>query len=81
MACLTLVPGGDRHRPGKKIIIALIGANKSDVPLDLTDEQWVDLNAGAHEYKRLALGLKLAGLDHRLSSFSPDAALIPGLRI
>ena len=28
---------------GKKIIIALIGVDKSLVPLDLSDEQWIDL--------------------------------------
>ncbi|WP_407119894.1 toll/interleukin-1 receptor domain-containing protein [Bradyrhizobium sp. STM 3561] len=28
---------------GKKIIIALIGADKSDVPLDLTDEQSISM--------------------------------------
>src|SRR5215813_4095715 len=43
---------------GKKIIVALIGADKSEVPLDLTDEQWVDLDAGPAEYRRLAAGLK-----------------------
>jgi lysozyme family protein len=48
---------------GKKVIIALIGVDKSEVPLDLTDQQWVDLDAGATEYKRLAAGLRLAGLD------------------
>lgn len=63
---------------GKKIIIALIGADKSDVPLDLTDEQWVDLNAGAHEYKRLALGLKLAGLDPSTFELQPGRRPYPG---
>jgi hypothetical protein len=62
---------------GKKIIIALIGADKREVPLDLTDEQWVDLDAGAAEYKRLA-GLKLAGLDPSTFDLEPGRRPYPG---
>jgi lysozyme family protein len=63
---------------GKKIIIALIGADKREVPLDLTDEQWVDLDAGAAEYKRLAAGLKLAGLDPSTFDLEPGRRPYPG---
>src|SRR3954447_15570881 len=58
----------------KKIIIALIGADKAAVPLDLTDEQWIDLVGDPAGYRRLQEGLKRAGLDP--STF----ALAPGRR-
>src|SRR5215468_2008683 len=64
---------------GKKIIVALIGADKSEVPLDLTDEQWVDLEAGSAEYRRLAAGLKLAGLDPSTFELEPGRRPYPGL--
>jgi TIR domain len=63
---------------GKKIIIALIGADKSAVPLDLTDEQWVDLEAGPEEYRRLAAGLRLAGLDPSTFELEPGRRPYPG---
>src|SRR3954454_22377163 len=63
---------------GKKIIIALIGADKSEVPVDLADEQWVDLDAGAAEYKRLAAGLRLAGLDPATFDLEPGRRPYPG---
>lgn len=48
---------------GKKIIVALIGVDKSLVPLDLSDEQWIDLVNDPAAYVRLREGLKRAGLD------------------
>ena len=63
---------------GKKIIVALIGADKADVPVDLSDEQWVDLNAGAGEYKRLAAGLRIAGLDPSTFDLPPGRPPYPG---
>ncbi len=48
---------------GKKIILALIGIDKARVPLDLSDEQWLDLTADPDAYRRLKEGLKRAGLD------------------
>src|SRR5262245_10851675 len=41
---------------GKKIIVALIGMDKSAVPLDLTDEQWVDLANDPNAWRRLKEG-------------------------
>jgi WD40 repeat protein/tetratricopeptide (TPR) repeat protein len=48
---------------GKKVIVALIGVDKSLVPLDLSDEQWIDLVNDPAAYTRLKEGLKRAGLD------------------
>jgi hypothetical protein len=45
-------------RMGKRIIVALIGA----VPLDLTDEQWVDL-ADPDGFSQLKESLRRLGLD------------------
>src|SRR5262245_14713747 len=43
---------------GKKIIIALIGVDKTQVPVDLSDEQWVDLDRDPDARARLKEGLK-----------------------
>jgi WD40 repeat protein len=48
---------------GKKIIVALTGLDKSQVPLDLLDEQFIDLSGDPQAYPRLKEGLKHAGLD------------------
>src|SRR6516164_231667 len=47
---------------GKKIIVALTGVDKRQVPFDLADEQWIDLSDPL-AYRRLKEGLKRAGLD------------------
>jgi hypothetical protein len=45
------------------IIVALTGIDKSEVPIDLLDEQFVDLSGDPQAYPRLKEGLKHAGLD------------------
>src|SRR5215204_1110638 len=62
---------------GKKIILALIGVEKSQVPVDLADEQWVDL-ADPHARTRLKEGLKRAGLDPSSFPFEPGRRPYPG---
>jgi TIR domain len=47
---------------GKKVIAALVGIDRSEVPSDLTDEQYVDLTGDPDAYRRLKEGLKRAGL-------------------
>lgn len=42
---------------GKKVIAALIGIDKYEVPLDLTDEQFIDLTGDKQAYRRLKEGL------------------------
>jgi hypothetical protein len=51
---------------GKKVIIALIGADKREAPLDLADEQWVDLDE-----RGLRLGRASTIHQHRILSASP----------
>ena len=63
---------------GKKVIVALIGIDKSQVPLDLTDEQLIDLTGDPHAYRRLKEGLKRAGLDPTSFPFDADAGPTPG---
>jgi hypothetical protein len=48
---------------GKKVIVALVGIDKAQVPLDLADEQFIDLTGDPQAYRRLKEGLKRAGLD------------------
>jgi hypothetical protein len=48
---------------GKKVIAALVGIDKGQVPHDLTDEQFIDLTGDPDAYRRLKEGLKRAGLD------------------
>jgi hypothetical protein len=64
---------------GKKIIIALVGADKSQIPTDLTDEQWVDLIHDPNGYARLKEGLRQAGLDPRSFVFEHGRRPYPGL--
>src|SRR4051812_12978107 len=61
---------------GKKTIIALI--DKSQVPGDLTDEQFIDLAGDPEAYRRLKEGLKLAGLDRLSFPFEPGRRPYPG---
>ena len=61
---------------GKKTIIALI--DKSQVPGDLTDEQFVDLSGDPLAYRRLKKGLELAGLDPLSFPFEPGRRPYPG---
>src|SRR5262245_17693321 len=63
---------------GKKIIIALIGVDKSLVPLDLSDEQWIDLANDPTAYRRLKEGLKRAGLDPSSFALEPGRRPYPG---
>jgi hypothetical protein len=63
---------------GKKIIVALIGIDKSQVPLDLADEQWIDLTSGPQAYRRLKEGLKRAGLDALSFPFEAGRRPYPG---
>ena len=61
---------------GKKTIIALI--DKSQVPGDLTDLQFIDLSGDPHAYRRLKKGLELAGLDPLSFPFEPGRRPCPG---
>jgi WD40 repeat protein/tetratricopeptide (TPR) repeat protein len=63
---------------GKKIIVALIGMDKAAVPLDLTDEQWVDLANDPNAWRRLKEGLKRAGLDPSSFPLEPGRRPYPG---
>ena len=63
---------------GKKIIVALIGVDKSLVPLDLSDEQWIDLVNDPAAYTRLKEGLKRAGLDPSSFALEPGRRPYPG---
>ena len=61
---------------GKKTIIALL--DKSQVPGDLTDEQFIDLSGDPQAYRRLKKGLELAGLDPLSFPFEPGRRPYPG---
>ncbi len=63
---------------GKKVIAALVGVDKSAVPVDLTDEQFVDLTGDPQAYRRLKEGLKRAGLDPTTFPFPADRRPYPG---
>lgn len=63
---------------GKKIIVALIGIDKARVPLDLSDEQWLDLAGDPDAYRRLKEGLKRAGLDPSSFALEPGRRPYPG---
>src|SRR5271169_2634470 len=43
---------------GKKVIAALVGIDKSQVPLDLIDEQYLDLSGDPQAYRRLTEGVE-----------------------
>jgi WD40 repeat protein len=63
---------------GKKVIAALVGVDKSAVPVDLTDEQFIDLTGDPQAYRRLKEGLKRAGLDPTTFPFPADRRPYPG---
>jgi hypothetical protein len=63
---------------GKKIIVALTGIDKSQVPLDLADEQWIDLSGDPDAYRRLKEGLKRFGLDPLSFPFEAGRRPYPG---
>ena len=63
---------------GKKIIVALTGIDKSQVPLDLIDEQFIDLSGDPQAYPRLTEGLKHAGLDPFSFPFEAGRRPYPG---
>jgi hypothetical protein len=63
---------------GKKIIVALIGLDKCQVPGDLIDEQFIDLSGDPQAYTRLKEGLKQAGLDPLSFPFEPGRRPYPG---
>ncbi|WP_294537034.1 TIR domain-containing protein [uncultured Rhodoblastus sp.] len=63
---------------GKKVIVALVGIDKAQVPPDLTDEQFIDLTGDPDAYRRLKEGLKRAGLDPTSFPFPPDRRPYPG---
>jgi hypothetical protein len=63
---------------GKKVIAALVGIDKSDVPPELTDEQFIDLTGDPDAYPRLKEGLKRAGLDPTTFPFPPGRRPYPG---
>ncbi len=63
---------------GKKIIVALTGIDKGQVPLDLIDEQFIDLSGDPQAYPRLKEGLKHAGLDPLSFPFEPGRRPYPG---
>lgn len=64
---------------GKKVIAALVGVDKSQMPLDLTDEQFIDLTGDPQAYRRLKEGLKRAGLDPTSFPFQQGRRPYPGL--
>jgi TIR domain len=66
---------------GKKVIVALVGIDKSEVPPDLTNEQFIDFSNDAQAYRRLKDGLKRAGLDRRVSLLKQAAGPTPDLHI
>ena len=63
---------------GKKVIAALVGIDKSEVPPDLTDEQFIDLTGDPDAYRRLKEGLKRAGLDPTSFPFEAGRRPYPG---
>jgi WD40 repeat protein len=63
---------------GKKVIVALVGIDKREVPPDLTEEQYIDLTGDADAYRRLREGLKRAGLDPTTFPFDSGRRPYPG---
>jgi hypothetical protein len=63
---------------GKKVIAALVGIDKAQVPVDLTDEQFIDLTGDPQAYRRLKEGLKRAGLDPTSFPFEAGRRPYPG---
>ena len=63
---------------GKKVVTALVNVDKSAVPLDLIDEQFIDLTGDPQAYRRLKEGLKRSGLDPTTFPFDADRPPYPG---
>jgi WD40 repeat protein len=63
---------------GKKVIVALIGIDKAQVPPDLNDEQWIDLTGDPNAYTRLREGLRRGGLDPSSFPFEAGRRPYPG---
>ena len=63
---------------GKKVVTVLVGIDKSQVPLDLSDEQFIDLTGDPNGYRRLKEGLKRAGLDPTSFPFEAGRRPYPG---
>ncbi|GLS17005.1 hypothetical protein GCM10007874_00200 [Labrys miyagiensis] len=63
---------------GKKIIALLIDIERSRVPPDLTDEQFIDLTGDPSAFARLKEGLKRAGLDPTSFPFREGRRPYPG---
>ena len=63
---------------GKKVIAGLVGIDKTRVPPDLTDEQFIDLTGDPQAYLRLKEGLKRAGLDPTSFPFKVGRRPYPG---
>ena len=63
---------------GKKVIVALIGIDKAQVPPDLNDEQWVDLTGDPDAYTRLKEGLRRGGYDPSSFPFEAGRRPYPG---
>ena len=62
----------------KKVFVALIGGAPQDVPMDLADEQWVDLLQDPAGYERLREGLRRAGLNPASFPFAEGRRPYPG---
>jgi TIR domain len=63
---------------GKKVIAGLVGVDKTAVPLDFADEQFIDLTGDPRAYRRLKEGLKRTGLDPTTFPFPSDQRPYPG---
>jgi WD40 repeat protein len=63
---------------GKKVIVALIGIDKAQVPPDMNDEQWIDLTGDPNAYMRLREGLRRGGLDPSSFPFEAGRRPYPG---
>jgi len=63
---------------GKKVIAALVGVDKSAVPIDLADEQFIDLTGDPDAYRRLKEGLRRAGVDPMSFPFQAGRRPYPG---
>jgi hypothetical protein len=63
---------------GKKISVALTGIDKSQAPLVLIDEQFIDLSGDPQAYPRLRVGLRHAGVDPLSFPLEPGRRPYPG---
>ena len=75
-----LVQVGGRRRPtdGQEGDRGALRDRQSPVPLDLKDEQFIDLSGDPHAYRRLKEGLKRAGLDPTSFPFELGRRPYPG---